>query len=92
MTRSYYKSNASTDLDSDLIIITYSMSDRMSFLEAQRHWLNEVVEVSPDSKIMLLGNKLDEPPAVSLEEIGMLCHRLGCLEARVSCKTGQNVK
>lgn len=54
--------------------------------------MNEVLEVSPESKILLLGNKLDERSAVSIDEIGDLCHKLGCLEARVSCKTGQNIR
>lgn len=78
--------------DSDLVVVTYALSDLGSFREATQYWVQEVADYSPASRILLLGNKLDEKRAVPEESIADFVQKSRCLEAKVSCKMDQNVR
>lgn len=82
----HYKSKANIYLDSDLIILAYSLNDAKSFYELSRYWIDQVKYLAPDSHILILGNKLDLERRVSDVDIKNMCKTYGCLEAKISCK------
>jgi Ras-related protein Rab-1A len=57
ITKSYYVSKNCIYLESDIVLITYSLSDSGSFEEATKFWLEEVKAYAPHAIIVLLGNK-----------------------------------
>ena len=52
-------------LDSDLVVVVYSVGDICTFKEAVGYWVEEIRENLGDAKIVLMGNKTDEKAAMS---------------------------
>ena len=83
--RGYYR-------DAAAAVVVYDISNRPSFEQLPR-WLDAVREHAGNKELIvaLVGNKLDQPRAVSREEAEAFARRNNLMFHEVSAKTGQGV-
>jgi small GTP-binding protein len=74
------------------VILVFDLSSLDSFTDCRR-WLGDTRQNHPSASVLwfLVGNKCDEPPAVSIAAIRQWASQQSLIYIHMSAKTGENV-
>ena len=89
--KSHYISINLHIIDSDVIILTYSLNEYGTFEELQQYWIDEIKQIAPEAKIFLIGNKNDLKREVKDEQILKFAEEIGASHCEISCKNQEGV-
>ena len=85
LTKSYFK-------DAHGILLIYDVSDEKSFEDLDL-WLKEIKEIAPEkSSILLVGNKVDLPRVISIQDVNDFAIKNKLQYVEVSCLEGRFIE
>lgn len=73
------------------IAMVFDVSDRVTFDDLP-HWLLEAQRVVPDAHVVVNGNKVDLPRAITVEEAKAYAASINAAYVETSAKTGEGVQ